>query len=160
MNKLHLMPPHRIELLFANLRPSDWRETSDEDYHYNCIAWAVGNTRTWWEPSGFRIHYWPPGVDMEYSLESYTKVYEIHGYEISETADLEDGFEKVAIYVDALGIPSHAALQKESGAWTSKIGEYEDIEHDTLDGLEGKEPAFGKVARILKRRRSKRSAWE
>jgi hypothetical protein len=151
------MSPQDIESLFPNLRRGEYQFTSPEDYHYNCIAWAAGNNTMWWEPSGYRIHYWPPGVTPEYTLESYIRVYTIHGYRPCETAELEPDYEKVAVYVDSLGIPSHAAKQKESGVWMSKLGEYEDIEHDTLEALEGKEPAYGRVAQILKRLRQKPS---
>jgi hypothetical protein len=37
-----------------------------------------------------------------------------------------------------------------SGTWSSKLGVSEDIEHATLEGLEG--VIYGKVVRILKRR--------
>ncbi len=39
----------------------------------------------------------------------------------------------------------------ESGMWTSKLGKSEDIEHKTLEGLEGEE--YGTIECILKRAR-------
>ena len=60
----------------------------------------------------------------------------------------------MALYGDAGGAPTHVARQLPSGAWTSKLGDWEDIEHQTLASLEerpGAAPAYGKVARILKR---------
>jgi hypothetical protein len=59
------------------------------------------------------------------------------------------GFEKIAIYVlDEK--PQHAARQLPNGKWTSKLGQYEDIEHNALEGLEGS--IYGYVACVMKRR--------
>ncbi len=130
------MPAERLESLFPNLRQAGYTITSVADVDYNCIAWAVGDTRKWWEPlPGF---YWPPGARKEYSLAAYLRVFTVHGYD------------KIAIYADAEAIPSHAARQTASGKWTSKIGELEDIEHDTLNALEGE--AYGTVAQVMKRK--------
>ena len=141
-----------LEAIVPGLQQTRWEERSPEDYHYNCIAFAVGEIHSyqWWEPSGYRIHYWPPGIPRDYSLDSYTEVYKLHGYTVCDTEDLEDGYEKVAIFVDSLLIPNHAARQTISGTWVSKIGEYEDIEHDSLRALEGAEN-YGTVARLLRR---------
>ena len=54
----------------------------------------------------------------------------------------------MAIFVDAVGVPTHAARQLASGLWTSKLGHSEDIEHD-LRALEG--DTYGMVALLLKR---------
>jgi hypothetical protein len=56
--------------------------------------------------------------------------------------------EKVALFADPAGIPTHAARQLASGQWTSKLGQAEDIEHE-LRALEGE--IYGVVALILKR---------
>jgi hypothetical protein len=63
---------------------------------------------------------------------------------------------KIAIYVDAAGKPSHAAKQTGDGAWSSKIGDWEDIEHKLLSSLEDKpdtRSAYGKSAHYMKRPR-------
>src|SRR5258708_6988096 len=65
----------------------------------------------------------------------------------------DEGFEKIALYSNAQGEFTHAARQKEDGIWTSKLGDWEDIEHRTLSGLSGNAPAYGSVAKILKRPR-------
>ncbi len=145
------MPSELLESLFPNLKPGEYQITSPQDDKYNCIAWAVGDTHQWWEPSSLHGFYWPPGVGKEYNLASYSRVFAIHGYTPCDTSELEQGYEKIAIYVDSMGIPTHAARQKESGVWTSKLGELEDIEHTTLSALEG--PDYGAVAQIMKRHR-------
>jgi hypothetical protein len=69
------------------------------------------------------------------------------GYEVCDNPELEPGSEKVAIYTKD-GEPTHMALQRPSGQWTSKCGDWEDIVH-TLEGLEGSD--YGSVATIMKR---------
>ncbi|MEG3858797.1 hypothetical protein QT974_06710 [Microcoleus sp. herbarium12] len=70
------------------------------------------------------------------------------GYEICKDDLLEVGYQKIAIYVDLNGIPTHAARQLVNGKWTSKLGWLEDMEHE-LDGLVG--DRYGVVGQILKR---------
>ena len=60
-------------------------------------------------------------------------------------SSLEAGYEKIAIYVKD-GIPTHAARQLGDGRWTSKLGKYEDIEHDSLDALNG--DGYGEYGRV------------
>lgn len=72
----------------------------------------------------------------------------------NQSYDLEAGIEKIAIYVDANGVPTHAARQLADGTWTSKLGEWEDIQHKTLEAMEdsrGLGLGYGKVKLILKR---------
>lgn len=90
---------------------------------------------------------------MQESLDSFRAIFEAAGYQPCDSQELEPGFEKVAIYVDAAGEPTHAARQVENGNWTSKLGRWEDIEHSAPSSLEGVDPAYGTVALILRRRR-------
>jgi hypothetical protein len=60
---------------------------------------------------------------------------------------LEAGYEKVALFA-LLGKPKHAARQLPGGRWTSKLGEWEDIEH-ALHDLTGM--VYGSVALVMKR---------
>ena len=61
---------------------------------------------------------------------------------------LESGFEKIALFVDPSGMPTHAARQLTDGRWTSKLGASVDIEHSLRD-LEGDQ--YGRVALVLRR---------
>jgi hypothetical protein len=70
------------------------------------------------------------------------------GYVVGSDESLEPGFEKVALFADAAGKPTHAARQLPSGAWTSKLGIAVDIEHE-LHALEGE--FYGEVVLILRR---------
>ncbi len=141
------MTKQEIEKWFPGLAKSDYDITSRATADYNCIAWAAGNVNKWWEPSP--DYYWPPSVPYEYTLDAYIKAYEILGYNVCHDDKYENGFEKIAIYNDSYGMPTHAARQLSSGKWTSKLGEAEDIEHTALDGLVSL--VYGSVAVILKR---------
>ena len=68
-----------------------------------------------------------------------------------ECADgsLEAGYQKIALYADASGTPTHAARQLLNGAWTSKLGGLEDIVHATVDDVNG--PAYGAPVRFMRR---------
>jgi hypothetical protein len=145
--------------VFPNLRPEDYVVTSAEDPDYNCIAHAAGRSDAPWWPveEGTEGVFWPEGVAREETLDCFISAFRIVGYEPCASLGPEDGFEKVVLYADGNGVPSHAARQLPSGAWSSKLGDWEDIEHKTLACLEGREggaPAYGKVARALKRRRN------
>jgi hypothetical protein len=138
-----------LEELFPGLAETGYRITSPPDDSYNCIAWAVGVTHQWWWPLGdVTKSNWPQGVPRQETVEAFLATLAICSFTICDTADLESGFEKIAIYADARGSPSHAARQLENGRWTSKLGVREDIEHD-LHALEGTE--YGKVVAIVRR---------
>jgi hypothetical protein len=128
---------------FPRLGVADFTETSPDAEDYNCIAWAAGVQGEWWEPSIDGV--WPIDVPRNPTVDNLSAKL---GYSECDSADLEEGFEKVAIY----GSPSeyeHAARQLPDGRWTSKLGADVDISHVNLDCLEG--GLYGDVQRILKR---------
>jgi hypothetical protein len=139
---------------FPNLSAADHEITSAASRLYNCIAWAAGDTQRWWWPDDPRIGYgyWPPGVVREETLNAFIAAYRTLNYHPCSGPDLEKGFEKIALYVDLIGVPTHAARQLPNGYWTSKLGDFEDIEHKTLDCLNGQ--LYGSPVIYLRRRRS------
>lgn len=143
------MNRQKIEASFPSLRSHGYSITSQATIEYNCIAWAAGDMGAWWWPDPMNLGYWPPSIPRKETLEAFVKAYELLGYDICKDASHEEGFEKIAIYVDSNGKPTHAARQLSSGRWTSKLGELEDIEHTTLDGLYG--PTYGSVAVFMRR---------
>lgn len=137
-----------IEVLFPGLIESGFSIMSPETSEYNCIAWAAGDTDAWWEPDAFNLAYWPSDAPREFTINGFIKAYETLGYIQCQNAEYEKGFEKIAIFVDSNGKPTHAARQLNSGKWTSKLGQIEDIEH-SLEGLVG--PQYGSVSVYMKR---------
>jgi len=131
-------------------------ETSPNSRLYNCIAWAAGNSERWWWPVGRPgISYWPKGVPREETVGAFILAFSTLGYVLCQDASLEPGIEKVALFgkvVSGQLVPTHAALQLESGEWTSKLGPFEDVTHRRLDAVNG--PAYGQAVSFLARPRA------
>jgi len=138
-----------IEKFFPDLLRTGYLITSPATPEYNCIAWAANDTEVWWEPDSLDLYYWPPGIPRTYTLDAYIEAYKTLGYSVCGDAEYESDFEKVAIYADSNGKPTHAAKQLDSGKWTSKLGRLEDIEHTDLDSIIN--PIYGTPVVYLKR---------
>jgi len=123
--------------------------TSDETWEYNCIAFAADIDTEWWWPDQHGLAAWPAGVKRETTPECFIEAFRTLGYDVCADRALEDGFEKIAIYIKD-GKPAHAAKQLPDGRWKSKLGSWEDIEHNTLKAVE--EHIYGKADIFLKRR--------
>lgn len=136
-----------LEVLFPKLSNTGYEISSDASTKYNCIAWAAETTERWWEPSPRR--YWPPGTPRDLSTQAFIDAFESIGYQICKDEGLQSDFQKVAIYTNQSGTPTHMARQLENGRWTSKLGTLEDIEHD-LEDLTGSD--YGQVKVIMRRR--------
>lgn len=140
----------RLDRAFPALRGSGYRVTSPQDDHYNCIAWAAGDTTCWWwpdEPGLPESAHWPADVPREPTLEAFRQAFATLGYAICDDERLESGHEKIALFA-LRGEPRHAARQLPNGRWTSKLGPMEDIEHELHDltGL-----VYGSVVLVMKR---------
>ena len=143
------MTPADMEDCFPQITQTGYSVTSPQTPRYNCIAWAAGDTRKWWWPDPSPFAYWPPAIPRENTLPRFIEAFRTLGYEPCADAGLEAGFEKVAVYADGDGFPTHAARQLASGVWTSKLGREEDIEHGEPAGVEGEQ--YGFVIQVLKR---------
>jgi hypothetical protein len=138
-----------IETAFPKIRKQGYKITSIESADYNCFAWVIGNESQWWSPVTNDGYYWPKGAPKSLDLKTFAKLYEMNGgYSTCSNSNPEKGFEKIALYANASGQVTHAAKQTGSGKWTSKLGDWEDIEHATLEALEG--DFYGTVVQILK----------
>jgi hypothetical protein len=84
-------------------------------------------------------------------VEQIGRIFALHQYRDCDGPELEEDFERVAVYADADGTPQHVARQLPSGAWTSKLGVEDDIEAPTLAALSDGE--YGTVVKIMKRPR-------
>jgi hypothetical protein len=137
-------------LSFPGLAAQGYRVTSSQSWRYNCIAWAASRDDRWWWPSpdGF----WPENTVRAATLEAFEAAFNTLGFQTCVSADFEPGVEKIAVFVDAQGRPTHAARQLENGRWTSKLGSNVDIEHSTPDALNGR--SYGSPGLFMSRRRS------
>ena len=137
-----------LRLAFPKLTPQNHSLVSPATAEYNCIAFAAGDQRDWWWPDPAGLSYWPSTAAREETVAAFQQAYASLGYELCSNANLETGFEKIAIYAIG-GTPTHAARQRPDGRWVSKLGELEDIEHSSLGVLTGK--LYGEVAAVLRR---------
>ena len=131
---------------FPRLDSCTWRITSPDQLEYNCVAWAAQDNTRWWDP--IKPFYWPPGAPRSYALMAFQSAFQSLGYEPCESRESEVGYEKIAFYVLG-GNVEHVARQLLDGSWTSKLGYLHDIEHSTLEALEGED--YGTVALIMRR---------
>lgn len=150
LERVFVMGVSNIEDAFPKIRKAGYKITSPETLDYNCFAWVAEDASQWWSPGVGVGYFWPIGVPTKLEIASFVKLYESHGgFSVCSDARLEKGFEKIAIYANESGEATHAARQTKSGRWTSKLGDWEDIEHSTLEALEGE--FYGKAVQILKR---------
>jgi hypothetical protein len=137
-----------LEALFPALRGTTYQPTSPFNDHYNCIAFALGDTTNWWWPDESDEVVWPASVPLQETIAAFEALFIGEGFEPCSDDRVEAGFVKVALFADQNSIPTHAARQLPSGVWTSKFGQEIDIEHE-LHAIEG--DAYGRVVRFFRR---------
>jgi hypothetical protein len=143
-----------LEADFPRLLSTGYLITSEASGVPNCIGYVLGDMEHFWDPMlvGFHAgYYWPPGIPRDDKLTTWRLLFNLFGYRPAETSTPEFGIEKIAIYGNINNDEEghHVAKQLPSGAWTSKLGPDQDIEHSALDALVG--AAYGAVVLIMQR---------
>jgi hypothetical protein len=97
------------------------------------------------------LFHWPVPCDLNTtgSLADLLAALATVGYSTCENGMLESGFEKIAVYAYSEAEYTHAARQLPSGNWTSKLGKWELIEHDTPQDVAG--GVYGTIFQFMKR---------
>jgi hypothetical protein len=151
-----------IKQTFENLKDGEFKKTSSCDPRYNCIAHAAWDCRRKWWPMPQEYvnndRHWPKEAPPEETEEAFIIAFGLDGYEPCDSAELEEGYEKVALYVSdkatltsPKGTPTHMARQLPCGKWTTKAGDEWDFIHDTPEGVQGK--TYGVLKGIMRRQR-------
>lgn len=148
----------QIKKTFPKLNAdSKFEITSKRDIKYNCIAWAaIFDDRFMWPPGGLTnldgiTSFWPHDIPIDESIDTFIKLFQKYSFEICDKADFEEGYRKIAIYVNAdSGKVTHAARQRANGDWTSKLGSEQDIAHSNPYSLEGS--FYGAVHTLMKKK--------
>lgn len=133
---------------FPSLNERNCQLTSPADEGYNCIAWAAEDPDCWWWPDPMQQKYWPTSAPRAETVEAFISAFGLLGYSEKTDSSVDAEKQKVAIFVNERGSPTHAARQLSDGRWTSKLGRQIDIAHE-LSALEGS--AYGRVAIVLAR---------
>ncbi len=141
-----ILPHHRAS--YPKLTESNYAVTSESTVTYNCICWAYGRDDVWMWPNSIDA-YWPEETEDNDDIRAIISIFRHQGYTECENGELEEGYEKVAVYTNE-NQPTHATRQLLSGKWTSKLGGLEDIEHDSLEVLEN--GLYGKATTFLKKK--------
>jgi hypothetical protein len=135
-------------------QPNEYLCRSDEDETYNCLSWVAGdNTRHWFPGAleGTRGVYWP-NRSKSLKTEDVIAAFELHGFSSCTNGSLEIDIEKIAFFSDGDNDVRHAAWQRETGAWSSKLGNYEDVDHMELRLFEG---GYGVLKAFMQKRRER-----
>jgi hypothetical protein len=145
-------PSHEL----PNLHVGNCEVTSPATNRYNCIAWAAAEDFRWWWPDPMGIAYWPPSpVSRAVTMQAFMEAYQTIGFTLCLDGSLQEGIEKIAIFGtrDSSGgiEPTHASLQLNTGHWTSKLGTFEDIRHETVNDVDG--PIYGRPVLFMSRPR-------
>jgi hypothetical protein len=129
------------------------RPASPQTTRYNCLAWAVRDEDKPWYPRGDpRKSRWPADAPETLDIPSVVRTLELVGYEVCPPGDGDPDFERIVLFEDTEGFFAHAARQLPDGRWTSKLGTWEDIEHDDPECLEGGD--YGSISCFLRKRAS------
>lgn len=143
---------------FPKLSADNHAIRSQANARYNCVAFAIGDERHWWQPGLIGGRYrWPQHVPQTDTVTAWAELFLSEGYEPTNSREVEGEFEKIAIFVDLRDmLPSHVA-KSDGKTWKSKLGKGQDIEHSSLDILEGDQcNEYGIVERVLRRRITER----
>jgi hypothetical protein len=140
------MAKEDVELDFPRLVGKEY-DLSDEDFNYNCLAFALGDHTNWWEPPHGKGQYWPPGFSEDISVNTVEKIIRLHGYTVEVPKGTSPQTEAIAIY--AIGNEWQHFAKFVNGVWTSKLGRGHDVSGVDLEDLYIGD--YGEVTMILSR---------
>lgn len=127
------MTSFQKQKFYPNLFVDSYHKTSEETKDYNCVAWILGkqdeSVDLCLDDEG------EPIPDFDPTPAPYIEYFKKFGFILYEEAGLIEGIEKIALYQGREDYFEHVAKQLPNGNWTSKVGEFEDIEHYTLEAL-------------------------
>lgn len=122
--------------------------TSEVDYNYNCLSWALSRNDRLFE--NVKWGYWPWKDIPDDTAHGWFLFLQKMGFAPCENASFEPGVERIAV-LENEDREIHACRQIQSGVWKSKLGDMgPDIDHVDLECLK---EAYGDVAYILAKRR-------
>lgn len=150
---LRTIGPDELKKCFPKLDSGNYERVSKATARYNCVAFAAGDERHWWQAglNGGRYR-WPSHVKQAYSVEAVVEIFASEGFEKTDNREIEPGWEKIAIYVSLSDMDFSHVTMSDGLVWKSKLGKGQDIHHYSLEVLEGDQAdEYGIVDYIMKR---------
>src|ERR1700733_6470337 len=120
---------------------------------YNCLGFAAGDDRHWWEAeaNGSRF-YWPQHIKRVTNIDTVSEIFTLEGFELTDNHEIEPDYEKIAIYASLDTFEFSHIARSDGKVWKSKLGSGQDIYHNSLVVLEGDQAdEYGIVERVLRR---------
>jgi hypothetical protein len=151
---LRTITPQELNSKFPKLVTGSFVPISKATGRYNCLGFAAGDERHWWqgEMNGGRF-YWPPGLSRVTTVETVSQIFIPRGFQLTDNHAIEPGYEKVAIYASVDTFEFSHIARSDGIVWKSKLGSGQDIDHYSLSVLEGDQAdEYGIVDRVLRRR--------
>lgn len=146
-DSLKQMPKVERLAQWPKLVDGSFEYRSEFSIRYNCASWAVNETHRLIDSYGY---WWPDDLERTHTAENYADLYRKYfDFEDCNDGRLEKGVEKLAIFAKKNGEFKHIARQLENATWTSKMGDYEDIDHKDLHTVADGE--YGRIVLFLKR---------
>jgi hypothetical protein len=133
---------------FPKLMKKNHEVTSNFDPRYNCIAFAADILDKKYWPNWLPDFAWPQNIPRSETLDAFIAFYGQFGYLGPSDATYDAAKDKVAIFLDKNGKPTHAAKQISPNRWASKLGNSFDIQHQR-DAVSG--GLYGQIAYYLER---------
>jgi hypothetical protein len=138
-----------IEQLFPNLCGTSWAIKSRRTKRYNCLAWGAGEKHRRWD---YNIPwFWPPGVSRLPGIAYLVGAYQVFGFVVcnqNQCLKYDPICDTIVLYeLNCYG--THAARLVHNEMWSSKLGDLEDIQHETPEALSGS--LYGNPAVYMKR---------
>jgi hypothetical protein len=135
-----------VEQDFPLLRGTAY-DLSDEDFNYNCLAYALGDKSQWWEPPKGPEQYWPPGFSPDLSVETVVSIIKTHGFIVDSDTVGTPETDAIAIYAEGDEWTHFAKFS--GGSWSCKLGDGHDVIGVKLENLVG--TLYGNVVKVLRR---------
>lgn len=143
-----------IEDRFPALRGTPWKIKSRKTKRYNCLAWAAREKHRRWDFA--KGAYWPPGVKKAMGIAYLVGAFQAEGFSVCNENDCQtyDSTADSIVVYERNRIGTHAARLLANGMWSSKLGDIEDVEHQTPEALSGDRYGYPRV--YMKRKRVQR----
>ncbi|HYE53679.1 MAG TPA: hypothetical protein VD996_02510 [Chitinophagaceae bacterium] len=139
----YALTKEEMESLWPDLKEGEnFHFTSLKKRGYKCVWYALMLDRGDIDMLWFRDFYNLDPATLDHSAKGYAKCFQQYfGFEECLSKEYEEGFIKIVLYEDKNQDFKHVARVLPNGYFTSKMGNYEDIQH-SLEAVCGNEYGY------------------